>query len=394
MNNPTIKLTKRDAFESIWFDSQYPSLNTIDHTTNWIISQDVQAEQSLMCLELEEQFVECVEKSEKMPFKFDKSMAGTTLNDKKPSNPGRLFYALLSMQHGNTINSTSISPAIFRIRNYDGNQNKYEESEYSKILHKVASKLNLNHAYFSYNPMTRIGAHGLLEGELVNSLFTHLQVAIKRPGFQTKMDARKKESNQNFTNTKRYFARLRKNSPCLYGVRMTLCYWGNETKQISLKESDDHLKAFSETFNTPTSQNSPVGWWCKREYTTEAGYRYNLIIFFDGQKMSYNPMLSHDTYGPHWHSVTKGRGAYFIPPVPEKDCMSLKAGLLHQGIDDNVESLLLTMQCMLMRDNILRLKRSAGYSHIGMGKMPKLANVTIPTRCAVPKSFSYVTQPA
>jgi len=346
-----------------------------------------------MCLELEEQFVECVATSKKPPFKFSKSMTGSTLIDKKLSPLGKLYYDLLSIQYGNSINSAPICPAIFRTRNCN-NQEKYEESECSKILHAVAGKLNLNQAYFSYDPMSRIGIQGIHEGELIDNLATHLQVAIKRPSFQSKLNARKDESSKNFTDTKRYIARLLKNNPYLYGVRMTLCYSGNETKQISLKKSDDHLKTFLKIFKTPTSPDSPVGWWCKREYTTETGYCYNLIIFFDRQKTPYNPMVRHDIYSPHWHSATEGQGAYFIPPVPEKDYMGLKTGLLHQGNDDSIESLLLTMKCMLMRDNILRLKRSADYPHIAMGTMPKLENITSPIRFVVPKSLGYITPPA
>jgi hypothetical protein len=105
-------------------------------------------------------------------------------------------------------------------------------------------------------------------------------------------------------------------------------------------------------------------------------------------------MVRHDIYAPLWHSATEGQGAYFIPPVPEKDYMGLKTGFLCQGNDDSFESLLLTMQCMVMCDNILRLKRSADYPHIVMGTMPKLENITIPTSYAFPKSSGYVLPPA
>lgn len=219
--------------------------------------------------------------------------------------------------------------------------------------------------------MAKIGVEGLLEGELINNLVTELRLVIKRPSFKKKADARKQESKHNFTYSKRYHTHLCKNSPYLYGIRLTLCYWGEEANPASLEKSDNHIQTFLEPLKTSELPNSPVGWWYKREHTTEAGYAYNLIIFFDRQKTPFNPTLIPNIYGPYWRSVTEGQGTYFIPPVPKRDCMRLSTGLLQQGIDDNVESLLLTMQCLLKRDNILKLEPSQGYSHIGMGKIPK-----------------------
>jgi hypothetical protein len=45
-----------------------------------------------------------------------------------------------------------------------------------------------------------------------------------------------------------------------------------------------------EAFETDLNLGSPVGWFWKREYITEVGYRYYLFVFFDGQKTLYDPM--------------------------------------------------------------------------------------------------------
>jgi len=368
MNKLMKKPTTHDAFESIWLDYHYPITNTISNTTNWIPSQDIQNQQSLISMELEEQFVESVTKSDELPFVFEKTLEGTIL--KKENRLGALFYYLLRLQN---------ESATFKIHNCERRQylNRYEVSENSKILYSVASDLNLHRANFTGNPMSRMGTEGLLEGELISSVFTRLREATKRKSFKMKVNERKKESTQSFTKTKRYIDRLYANSPRLFGVPMVICYQGEYANQITLEESNNHLMKFLEAFETDLTLGSP-GWWWKREYMTEISYRYYLIFFFDGQKIPYNPKLIQDVCGRHWRSVTRDRGAYFIPPVPEMDHQHCGTGLSQQGYGDSLELILSGMQRMLMRDIFLRLQRSKKIDHFGMGELPRLVDGTPP----------------
>ena len=76
MNKIPKKPTSRDAFESICYDYHYPTTNS---NTPWVLSHDFYG-QNVLCMELEEQFVESVAKSAKLPFDIDKSMQGMTVN--------------------------------------------------------------------------------------------------------------------------------------------------------------------------------------------------------------------------------------------------------------------------------------------------------------------------
>jgi hypothetical protein len=376
MNVIPKKLTTDDIFDSIWYDYHYPDANTNANShgyAHWVLSQDVQDQQDLVyCLRLAEQFVECAAKSTELPFELDKTLDGAIL--KKVNRPGELFYDLLRQQNANVGIPGAGNPyfSSFKIQNFDRLPFGYEVSEYASTLHFVASQLNLNRAYFMGDPMSKI-AEGLREGELINSLVTRLREAIKRKNFKTRMAERKKESTQNFTKSKRYLDRLYANSPYLYGVRMFLCYRGGDEGPLTLEESDKHLMKFLEPFETRPTTGSPVGWWWKREYMSEVSYRYHLIFLFDGQKKPYDPTLI-NLYSRHWVSVTGGEGTYVTPLVAEWGHQPSETGLSQPQYPDNWQSLLSSMQRMLMRDVYLRLKRSQKIDHFGMGKMPRLVN--------------------
>jgi len=386
MNKLTKKLTTQDVFKSIWMDFLYPINNTNTRTIDWILSQDIQNQQSLFCIELAEQLAESAPKSNKLPFVLERSFTGTILKMQNP--PAQLFYNWLVQQNAIAVNPDQVDPspflATFKIGNCDHVQNKksrYEVSENAKILYSIASDMNLHRANFTGNPLSIIGADGLLEGDLINCLVTRLREATKRGAFKSKVAERKKASTYTLTKTKHFLDDLYANRPCLYGVSMVLCYQSEYAKKITLKESAEHIMEYFKAFDTGLTHGSPVGWWWKREYMTEMGYRYSLIFFLDGQKNPYNSMEIQDIYGHHWRSVTKDLGAYFIPFVPKRDHQPLVTGLIQQGYCNSLESIMSSIRLMIMRDIFLRLKGNQNFVHCGMGKLAKLADDTPPNIC-------------
>ena len=358
-------------------------------TTQWEISQDIQNVQSIACMEFAEQFVESVAISDVLPFVFDKFQGEWILKEK--NYLGELFYGLLRLQNEIVINSGDVKPFLkfsttFKIRNCDRKlpaEYKYEVSENSKILSAVASNLNLKRANFSGNPMSTMGIEGLLEGELINSFVIRLREATNRESFKKKVAERNKKSTQSFTKAKRYIERLYANYPALFCVRIAVCYKEQYENMMLLEKSAHYLTKFLEAFETDLNLGSPVGWFWKREYITEVGYRYYLFVFFDGQKTLYDPMNIQFVYGSYWQSVTGNQGTYFIPPVPEMVYKHSGTELPGQGYSDSLESVLSSIKCMFMRDILLRLERTEGFDHFGIGKLPRSANYKPATNSSI-----------
>ena len=373
--NTARKLTTTDLFDGIWFDYFYLTTNTTGQIY-WIASQDIQYQPYLItCLELAEKLVESVAKSAELPFIFDKSLEGTRLI--KKNRLGELLYELIAKQNVRPESPNSVEIPFrfsvpFKIENFDRAQYRYEVSENLKILHTVASDLKFNCLNFTGNPISEI-IPGLLEGELINSLVIRLREATKRKSFKTNATVRKKDSTQSFTKTKRYIERLFDNNPYSYSIRMFMYYQNDHANSITLEESDKHLMQFLKLLEDVLEQGNILGWWWKREYMTELGYRYHLIIFLDQKIIPYNPNLIRD-FGYKWDSITGQRGAYYIPFVPEWDYQQCEYGFYQQEARDNVPSLLLSINRMLMRDVYMRLHLNQRFNHFGMGPLPKLAN--------------------
>lgn len=370
MNQLTRKPTTHDALESIFCDWHYPSVTS---PTGWRLSQDIQDECNLLFMEQAEQFVESVARSAKLPFTFDKSLAGTTL--KSRNRLGELFYSLLRPQNDSPYNPGEFKPFLFSAT-LKTHHAKYEVSENLKTLSDVASALNLNRASFTGNPMSIIGADGLREGELINSVVSGLWKAMQRTSFITKAAKRKKQFTQNFTTAKKYMARLYASSPSLYGMRMVTCY--PNTAPVTLEESAKHLMKFLEAFALDASLGSPVGWWWKREYITELNYCYYLIVFFDDHRTPVNLMRLHEAYDLCWRSITQERGASFVPLVPKRDYQRRVSEWQQHVYCDSSASFISSIQRMLMRDIFLRLEPSQMSVHVGMGKLPKVEHCSLP----------------
>ena len=165
----------------------------------------------------------------------------------------------------------------------------------------------------------------------------------------------------------RSYCRLQENSPSLYGVPVVICYQSQYANTMTIKASEDHLMKFLEALKLYSEQAAPVGWWWKREHVTEVGYRYYLILFFDGQKGYFNLTDIQNVYGQQWCSVTENQGNYFIPHDYIQQQTPNMPG-------DHLAILSLTMQSLLKRDIFLRLKFEPSFDHFGMGKLPKVVN--------------------
>jgi len=157
-------------------------------------------------------------------------------------------------------------------------------------------------------------------------------------------------------------------------MRMVICDHNQDVKDsITPQESKDHFMVFLEALKTDPTLGSPVGWWWKREYMSELGYFYYLIVFFETgcDKTEIN-----NTYSRHWSSITKEQGKYFVPEVPHRDYeRSASFTIISSGqrYINNQESFLSSIQRMLMRDIFLRLEGHQKLYYCGMGELPKLA---------------------
>lgn len=376
MPKPTIE----QVFEFIRIDNQYQSSSTVRSNPNQYNPYNP-TEQLLNSMLLAEKFVETVGSSEKMPFKFVKTLKGTRLKNTKTGLIDRLFYELLESQLEQQY--SSVPPKRFGVfphyNNTNGsNQDKYEESENLKALCDVASELELNIARFFYDPMAPIGEGWILEGELINTFVELLRETMKKEGFKKRVVERKNEVKQNLAITKRYIERLQEYHPHLYAQSIVLCYQGEHVGKINLKQSDNYLQKYLTALKAYLPADCLIGWWWKREYQTEMGHRYYLIFFCDSRSKPFDQLAVQNTYGPYWRHITDEQGDCFLPAAINNWQLNFGTADFEYGL----AGLMFRIQSLLMRDIFFRLKISQKIDRFGMGEMPSLIHGMPPNKLA------------
>lgn len=244
----------RDAINFLDYDFQYPNIGRYGHSIS--VSADIlDTGQLNKNFYTTEELVECAARMNTLPYLIDKNSDGSNLKEQNPL--GKLFYSWVSS-----------FPINFNC--------KYEVDENTKLLLYIASKLDLWRFSFYGNPNNLID-RDLREGELINTFIIQLQKKLKSKSFQTKKEEREEEANQAFAKSERYINKLYSYYHNSYGVRMVLV----TGKSVSLKTSDLHFKEFLNWLEfKPLVYGGQIGWWWKREYMSEVGYFYYLIIFF------------------------------------------------------------------------------------------------------------------
>ena len=339
MNASTKKPSIREVIDSVLWTFGYPSKDQYGQESYWL-SQDFNHQESMAYMEAAEQFVECILKAKELPYFIERTIQGKSV--KKINNLGDLFYQVLRFQNKSIVTEkifrpNSWFPYSFTVRYAHDSFNRYEVSEYLKVLYYFASELNLNAINFTFNPATII-SDGLLEAELINSLIHRISEALKRDSFKVKNAVRKKESSQGFIKTKRYIERLYKYYPHLYSLRLIL-YYKNE---VRLSVSQDALMMFLNSLNRDLSGYPVVGWWWKQEYMTELNNFYYLILFFE------KPVSDHAFVNDcieQWHRITSNQGFCFI---------ALRS-LLSSKLSLHLDACLYDIRLLLMRDYFLKL---------------------------------------
>lgn len=351
MNTTKVNVKTHNLLIAIKDDYQY-TLDDQFGNTILKVSYDITPGLSLEQLEFEFKFVEMVIKTERIPFEFTKSMMGTTL--KRTNKLGSIFYELLKFPKG-------ISPP------------KYEPSEYSKVISAAWFQLNLDRVYFTGNPLSILNHDGLREGELINSFIILLRESIKSVAFRRKVKERKDYSTQTFNKSKRYVERLLSNNPGLFAMRFDLTH----EDETSIEKSTRQMCKLTDTFEWNSNLGFPVGWWWKREFLSEIGYRIHLIVFFNVHNTLCDQALAL-TVAEHWQSIANGRCTCLNLSDYAANHKTWGAGYLQHPYQGNLEALLYSVKLMLGRDEFLRIEQDKKYPHWVMGELPKLIKVTNP----------------
>lgn len=204
----------------------------------------------------EKRFAELVAKSDQPAFVIERSFDGTKCQKTTPI--GKAFYALSQLPS-------------------KPNLPDYRFSEEVELTESIVTKLGLDTAKFTENPLLHIGGNDLREGDLVNTFIQHLRLEMRKKIFLKQQADRQKEIQLCLRRVSHLFIRLQENQPLLQAVDCDLGYAHAHQTSLSnithdLTQLLEHLANYSDT--TPT-----VGHFWFLTAIPEIGFRARLVLF-------------------------------------------------------------------------------------------------------------------
>lgn len=288
------------------------------------------------------EFVESVKKSTVLAFELERSFSGVIL--KSASALAKHFYIL------DGISKKDIPP-------------KFEVSKSVEILISTASSLNFSTADFTGNPLSGISNDGLLEAELINALITRIREETKRKSFRDAEATRKYEIAQNIRSLKRYVGRMVEN---IRGLQVVRGDFNLNDINITSKEAAIRIKNLIEALENDKGL-SIFGFWFKREFLSEIGYRYHFVIFHNPPPFLEAQVPLTQRLDTLWHEITAGKGTFFN--YQTNDASNYRSAGV--GPLSSPDILVRGVNLMLNRDIFLRLIPNESIADVGMGKLPK-----------------------
>lgn len=367
-----LKPSIQELFNIIEVYYAYPCSDTqFPDRIIWPRSQDIESKPYLKrCMELAENFVECVIKTKELPYVFDKSLTEPPrLIENCPL--GGLFYEMISIYTPNQFHSSFLTPQNpYSLDFFYQSLEPYEFSENVKILQSIARSLNLQYLRFTGNPLSPLHTNCLLEGDIINSLVLRLREATKK-GFKLIIEKRKDYCRESFRKSKQYIERIYANFPFFDFFEWRVYY---TKKQEDLFESDKHLQQFLNLLKTAYEREVILGWWWKREYIREIGYYYSFFVFHDTQKDQDIAEL-YNYYKNNWYNLTEFSGNIVYPSyqpfIKNTDPAIFRTNPIYHSGPLNLA--LSYINLVIMRDIYLRLPSNPKIDNLGMGPLPKLS---------------------
>ena len=242
-------------------------------------------------------------------------------------------------------------------------------SDHFSLFDRTAIDLGFDNAQLTRNPLSSILKDGLLEGELLNTFVSRLRSGSKRKSFKVRADSWRQNLSKINHSFRRYVLRLYENNPNTYVHRLDIGYIPGSFDQSFRSELLSHIQQFTDRLESDFSE-SICGFWWKREFLSEIGYRYHLIIF--STTMNYfNAQALNNQIVACWNDIAQGNGKCYTP-VNYRNI-----GIGAMGIHSIREALLDSVKLMLKTQSYLILQPFQSFDNFGIGKLPK-ANPVMP----------------
>ena len=296
--------------------------------------------------------IDAIDKNSTMPFQFNKTMNQIDL----------IKYSDIAAK----------SYAVLQARKYKIELPQYERGIDTQAIDLIQKYLLIDPFRLTGQPLAFVNAGGLMEGELLNSFVSRLREFVKSKNFRINKNAQAKLINQSTTKVIRLIDRLQANCAGMYAILLTFTISESTNTMVDLKPSKKLLEnlvgQLSEVY-----QAGLLGWFCKREYASNTGYRLNFVLFFNPQYVVYDD-TTYQRICCIWESITAGSGRCFNYPNFLVDQYSSKQPL-NPKYGQHINLIAFIAKSMFKRDGLLSLKSQGQLPNFWLSDMPPAARV-------------------
>lgn len=261
-------------------------------------------------------------------------------------------------------------PVILRCRKY------YKFNPYVSMFVDVANK---QAPYLSKISARSDGKHVV---DALQPCAEELRGLGRSAEFKKSLRNYRRLSGKNYSELDEYIDGLFLNWPRLMVVRLELGYrWSDSTENCEEPISDDErtfgFKRLAEDRAKLIKQVRKkfdinlIGFIWKLNYGLDLSYRYHLMLFFDGSKVSEDLHWA-EMIGEVWvKEVTHGDGVYFNFNRVESGHWCSGIGMVQRGDEKKRESLMKAVTYLTKPDDYLRIVTPRSARALGKGQLPR-----------------------
>jgi hypothetical protein len=154
---------------------------------------------------------------------------------------------------------------------------------------------------------------GISAADIFNKLVEKIRHEWKTNNIQAKVNARKKDSNNRYTEYCKYIDALFNNCARQIVLRIDLYYKKQYANNFTIADITNDLNHLFENKRCNSIFNYMNGYIAKLEFGVDKGLHYHVLFFFDGSERNiYSHIHFAEEIGKYWvDTITKGRGDYW-----------------------------------------------------------------------------------
>lgn len=199
------------------------------------------------------------------------------------------------------------------------------------------------------------------EYEVLKKIINQYLKIIKSETVRKRIDNIQRGVRENIASIEKHFKALLKNHASLLVIRIDLSYEAKLKNMARLSHiTQEQIVEDKKQFLKAVARQFPdwLGYVCKLEFAPKKGYHYHCILYFDGNELRADGLIS-QALALMWRDVTSIRhGVSFLCNLHKKDYVHLAVGRVHYSESDKIKNFRYISQYLAKNDLFSCVKKN------------------------------------